>query len=180
MREIPCDPQLDGSLSLLGEGYSFIPSRCQRLGSDIFQVRLLLQDTICISGEEAARLFYDERRFERHKAAPRLLQKTLFGQGGVQGLDGQAHRHRKGLFLSLLGEESIAELVRLSEANWLAAIETWRAQDRVTLLPEVEAILTRAVCAWAGIALPEDSVKRRRDQLAAMIDGAGGIGARHW
>jgi len=180
MREIPRDPQLDGSLSLLGEGYSFIPSRCQRLGSDIFQVRLLLQDTICISGEEAARLFYDERRFERHKAAPRLLQKTLFGQGGVQGLDGQAHRHRKGLFLSLLGEESIAELVRLSEANWLAAIETWRAQDRVTLLPEVEAILTRAVCAWAGIALPEDSVKRRRDQLAAMIDGAGGIGARHW
>lgn len=92
MSEIPRDPAIESSVALLGEGYDFIPSRCRRLQSDLFQVRLLLQNTICMSGEEAARLFYDESRFQRAHAAPRMLQKTLFGQGGVQGLDGAAHR----------------------------------------------------------------------------------------
>ncbi|WP_217475128.1 cytochrome P450 [Stutzerimonas stutzeri] len=180
MPEIPRDSQIEGSLSLLSEGYTFISSRCHKFGSDLFQVRLLMQNTICMSGEEAARLFYDEQLFQREHAAPRLLQKTLFGQGGVQGLDGDAHRHRKKLFLSLLNDQAVAELVRLSEANWLSAIESWRQRDRVVLLPEVQAILTRAVCDWAGVSLGEDEVTVRRDQLAAMIDGAGGVGTRHW
>ena len=180
MSEIPRDSQVESSLSLLSEGYTFISSRCQRFGSDLFQVRLLMQNTICMSGEEAARLFYDERLFQREHAAPHMLQKTLFGRGGVQGLDGDAHRHRKQLFLSLLGDEAVAELVRLSEANWQAAIEAWQRCDRVVLLPEVQAILTRAVCEWAGVPLGDDEVTLRRDQLAAMIDGAGGVGIRHW
>jgi fatty-acid peroxygenase len=180
MPDIPRDPGVDSSLSLLSEGYSFIPSRCQRLESDVFQVRLLMQDTICMSGEDAARLFYDEQLFQRQHAAPRMLKKTLFGQGGVQGLDDAAHRHRKRLFLSLLTDDAIAELVRLNEANWQTAIETWRHCDRVTLLPEVQAILARTVCEWAGVPLAPEDVQLRRDQLAAMIDGAGGIGARHW
>ncbi|MBA1276966.1 cytochrome P450 [Stutzerimonas stutzeri] len=179
MPDIPRDLQAESSLSLLSEGYSFIPSRCQRLGSDIFQVRLLLQNTICMSGEEAARLFYDEQLFERQHAAPRMLQKTLFGQGGVQGLDDEAHRHRKRLFMSLLTDDAVAELVRLSETHWQAAIETWQRSDRIVLMPEVQAILTRSVCGWAGVPLAGGDVLLRRDQLAAMIDGAGGIGARH-
>lgn len=180
MPDIPRDLQAESSLSLLSEGYSFIPSRCQRLGTDIFQVRLLLQNTICMSGEEAAKLFYDEQLFQRRHAAPRMLQKTLFGQGGVQGLDDEAHRHRKRLFMSLLGADAVAELVRLSESHWQAAIETWQRRDRIVLMPEVQAILTRTVCEWAGVPLAEDEVLQRRDQLAAMIDGAGGVGARHW
>ncbi|WP_181298356.1 cytochrome P450 [Pseudomonas sp. Q2-TVG4-2] len=180
MPDIPRDSQAESSLSLLSEGYSFIPSRCRRLGSDLFQVRLLMQNTICMSGEDAAKLFYDEQLFQRQHAAPRMLQKTLFGQGGVQGLDGEAHRYRKQLFSSLLTNDAIAELVRLSEANWLAAMEAWQLSDRVVLMPEVQAILTRSVCEWAGVPLVEHELTKRRDQLAAMIDGAGGVGARHW
>ncbi|MCQ4314015.1 cytochrome P450 [Pseudomonas stutzeri] len=180
MPDIPRDPGVDSSLSLLSEGYSFIPNRCQRLGSDIFQVRLLMQNTICMTGEDAARLFYDEQLFQRQHAAPRMLKKTLFGQGGVQGLDDAAHRHRKRLFLSLLTDDAIAELVRLSETNWQAAIATWQSCDRVTLLPEVQAILARSVCEWAGVPLAAGELQLRRDQLAAMIDGAGGVSARHW
>ncbi len=180
MPDIPRDSKVESSLSLLGEGYSSIPNRCQELGSDIFQVRLLMQNTICMSGEEAANLFYDEQLFQRQHAAPRMLQKTLFGQGGVQGLDGDAHRHRKHLFLSILTESAIAELVALHEHNWQTAIQTWQQADRLTLMPEVQAILTRTVCEWAGVPLGEGELTQRRDQLAAMIDGAGGVGARHW
>lgn len=180
MPDIPRDSQAESSLSLLGEGYSFIPSRCHRLGTDIFQVRLLMQNTICISGEEAAKLFYNERLFQRQRAAPRMLQKTLFGVGGVQGLDDEPHRHRKALFMSLLSDEAVVELVRLNEAYWQAAIETWQRRDRLVLMTEVQAILTRVVCEWAGVPLADDEVIQRRDQLAAMVDGAGSIGARHW
>ncbi len=125
-------------------------------------------------------LFYDEQLFQRERAAPRMLQKTLFGQGGVQGMDGEAHRHRKQLFLSLLTDSAVAELVELHEANWQAAMQTWQHCERLTLMPEVQAILTRTVCEWAGVPLGDGELSQRRDQLAAMIDGAGGVGARHW
>lgn len=132
MLDIPRETQAESSLSLLGEGYSFIPSRCQRLGTDLFQVRLLMQNTICMSGEEAAKLFYDEQLFQRQHAAPRMLQKTLFGQGGVQGLDGDAHRHRKLLFLSLfVGREncraSAAERGQLADGD--RDVATVRSRD---------------------------------------------------
>lgn len=180
MPDIPRLPDIDSSLALLSEGYPFIANRCQRLGTDVFQVRLLMQDTICMSGEEAAKLFYDDTLFQRQQAAPRMLQKTLFGQGGVQGLDDAAHLHRKRLFMSLLSEEAVTELVHLTERYWMEAIPDWQRSERITLLPEVQAILTRAVCEWAGVPLASDDVMLRRDQLAALIDGAGGIGARHW
>ena len=59
MTDIPRDDHLESSLALLGEGYPFIRDRCQRLHSNVFQARLLMQNTICLSGEQAARLFYD-------------------------------------------------------------------------------------------------------------------------
>jgi fatty-acid peroxygenase len=38
------------------------------------------------------------------------LQLTLFGRGGVQALDGRAHRVRKGLFMELMTRERVEEL----------------------------------------------------------------------
>lgn len=72
----------------------------------------------------------------------------------MQGLDGEAHKHRKRLFMSLLTEDSVAELVRLSEAHWQAAIEAWQRCDRVVLMPEVQTILTRAVANGLAYRLP--------------------------
>ena len=180
MPKIPRDTGLESSVSLLREGYDFIRHRRERLGSDVFVTRLLLQDTICMTGEQAARLFYDEHYMQRAHAAPRLLQKTLFGQGGVQGLDGPAHRQRKRLFLSLLDESGVAAMVQHSASEWLAGIKQWQLQERVVLLPEVQLILTRAACRWAAVPLAEGEAQQRCEQLAAMIDGAGGVAARHW
>jgi len=180
MPTIPRDASFDGSVSLLREGYDFIRNRCERLGTDVFRVRLLMQDTICMTGEDAARLFYDDRHLQRAHAAPRMLQKTLFGQGGVQGLDGAAHRQRKQLFLSLLDQQGVAEMVRLGNAEWSAAIDAWQNRERIVLLQEVQLLLTRAACRWAAVPLASDEAPRRCEQLAAMIDGAGGVAARHW
>src|SRR5215216_5272322 len=107
MAKNPRDKMLDSSLALMLDGYRFITKRCRRYRSDIFETRLMLQRTICMRGEEAARVFYDNDRFKRKGAAPGRLQETLLGRGGVQGLDGDAHRHRKQMFMSLMSPESI-------------------------------------------------------------------------
>lgn len=179
MADIPHDEKLESSLALLGKGYPFIRDRCQRLNTNLFQTRLLMQNTICLSGEQAARLFYDERHFQRAQAMPRMLKKTLLGQGGVQGLDGEAHRHRKRMFLQLLDVATTDELVGLTERGWLQAIGQWQAKGEIQLLGEVQMLLTDSVCRWAGVPLPSAERELRRDQLAQMIDGAGGIGPRH-
>jgi len=179
MADVPHDENLESSLALLGEGYPFIRDRCQRLNTNLFQTRLLMQNTICLSGEQAARLFYDERHFQRAQAMPRMLKKTLLGQGGVQGLDGEAHRHRKRMFLQLLDVAAIDELVGLTERSWRQAIGEWQARGEIQLLGEVQMLLTDSVCRWAGVPLPSAERELRCDQLAQMIDGAGGIGPRH-
>ena len=57
MHEIPRDGVPDSTLSFAWDGYLFITKRCTRLGTDLFRSRLMLQSTVCMRGEELARLF---------------------------------------------------------------------------------------------------------------------------
>lgn len=90
MPPIPRDRTFDSTVALLRHPYTFIAQRCRRHGADLFQTRLLLHPTICMTGPEMAALFYDEDRFVRRGATPRRIQTVLFGRGGVQALDGAA------------------------------------------------------------------------------------------
>ena len=65
MSDIPKDSALDSTIAVLTDGYEFIQKRRRRFGSDIFQIRLMLQPTVCIGGEEAAEVFYTPERFTR-------------------------------------------------------------------------------------------------------------------
>ncbi|MEW6613269.1 MAG: cytochrome P450 [Pseudomonadota bacterium] len=180
MAIIPRDTMPDSTLAFALEGYTFIRRRCQRYRADIFQTRLLFQRTICMLGAEAAELFYDTDRFERSGAAPRRVQETLFGRGGVQGMDGTAHRHRKAMFMELMSPASIQRLAELSVEQWRVHTEKWRRMDTVVLLSETQEILCRTVCAWAGVPLAEAEVEQRTKDFVAMIEGGGAIGPRHW
>jgi fatty-acid peroxygenase len=178
MPRIPNDRNPDNTMALLFEGYNFISDRCRRFDSDLFETRLLLEKTICMTGPEAARLFYDEELFQRQGAAPKRMQKTLFGTPGVQGLDGEAHRHRKAMFMSLMTPESIRRLAELTSQSWLTDIGEWERHRELVLFDHVRRVLCRAVCEWAGVPLPQEDVERRADEFEAMIDGAGGMGLR--
>ncbi|MCE9670504.1 cytochrome P450 [Myxococcus stipitatus] len=180
MSDIPRDTRLDSTLALFRDGYRFIERGRSRHRSDIFETRLLLQRTLCLSGAEAARLFYDAQRFQRRGAAPRRLRKTLFGLGGVQDLDGEAHRSRKAMFMSLMSPQGLRRASELAEHHWRQAIQRWTRRERVVLFDEVEELLCRVACEWTGIPLPEAEVRLRTRQLAAMVDGSGGIGPRQW
>ncbi|RIL00884.1 MAG: cytochrome P450 [Proteobacteria bacterium] len=179
MASIPRDPSLEASFALKRDPYGFISERARMLGSDVFETRLLLRRTICMTGPQAARLFYDPRCFARHGAAPAALRKTLLGQGGVQTLDGDAHLHRKRLFLELLAPARVAALVRRAAHEWERAAQRWKALPRVELYAELQPLLARAVCTWAGVPLAESEVAARTRELTALFDAAGSAGWSH-
>lgn len=179
MATTPVDRLPDSTIAFLRSGYRFVGERCDRYGSDIFQTRLLLRKTICLRGREAAELFYDPERFVRAGALPMRGQRTLTGVGGVQGLDGASHRERKAMFMSLMTPTAVRHLGQLFADEWRARIPAWESDGPVVLHPEVGRLLTRAVCAWAGVPLAEREVDRRTTEMHSMIDSAAALGLRH-
>lgn len=177
---MPQRRDVDATLALALEGYEFISRRCRRYGTDVFETRLLLRRTICMRGADAARIFYDPDRFTRRGVMPRRVQKTLFGQGGVQGLDGDAHRDRKQLFMSLMTPDAISDLAALTAQRLREHILCWQRTDKVVVFDEVGRILCGAVCAWAGVPLADAQLQRRTDDLRAMIDSPARVGPAHW
>ncbi len=171
--------QWDSSLALLRDPYCFIGRHCLALGSDVFETRLLMQRTLCISGPRAAELFYDDQRLQRAGAAPEPLRATLFGEGGVQGLDDAAHRHRKALFLAITAPERRARLLQCARQEWVRAISAWRLSGPMPLYRAIQPVLTRAACDWAGVPLAESDLALRSGQLAALFDGAAAGPLRH-
>jgi fatty-acid peroxygenase len=157
---IPSDPSFDSSLAFLREGYMFVSNRCHRFRSDLFAARINLEKTVCVLGEEAAIT---------------LLQDL----GSVATLDGDAHRHRKAMFMSFMGRQELDRFTELATQEWQSAIERWQRKGKVVLLDEVHELLCRAVFKWVGLPLSEPEVEPRTTELAAMIDGAGSVGLRN-
>lgn len=178
MTPFPRDPAPDATLALLRDGYEFVPKRCRRFAADAFETRLMLSKAVCASGVEAARMFYHPGRFTRTGALPPNALFLLQDTGSVAVHDGAAHAHRKRLFLGVLTPEAVGRLVGRFEAEWRTALGRWAAAGPVVLHTEVEGVLCRAVCDWAGVPLPEAEAAERTREFAAMIDGAGAVGLR--
>lgn len=85
----------------------------------------MLEPTICMRGKEAAQVFYDTDKFSRKKATPKRVKKTLLGEGGVQGLDGEAHRQHKAIFMDLMTPENMNRLGELTEHWWHRYAQKW-------------------------------------------------------
>ncbi|GED03220.1 fatty-acid peroxygenase [Bacillus atrophaeus] len=179
-KQVPHDKALDNSLAMMREGYLFIKNRVDRYQSDLFETRLLGQKAICMSGEEAAKIFYDPERMKRNGALPKRLLKTLFGVDAIQTMDGDAHTHRKLLFMSLMTPPHQKRLAELAMDQWLAALSKWEGAEKVELFEEAKNVLCKIACQWAGVPLEESEVKERADDFSAMVDAFGAVGPRHW
>lgn len=167
----------DQTLALLREGYPFIQARCEKLGSDVFDTRLMLRTTTCLTGRDAAELFYDESRMSRDGAMPGRVLKTLIGKGGVQTLDGDTHKARKAMMLSLVTGDGLEDLCGRAASEWRRARERWPRGEPIVLLAEARTVLCRAVCAWAGLRVDDAESGRRARELDALIRGPGAVAA---
>lgn len=178
--KVPHDKGLDNTLELLQDGYLFIMNNVHQHQSSIFETHLLGQKVVCISGENAAKMFYDPERFQRNGAAPKRIQKTLFGENAIQTMDGDVHIHRKHLFISLMTPIHENELAELVTKQWQASIDKWKDKETIVLFDEAKEVLCRAACDWAGVPLPESKVKDKADDFSAMVYAFGAVGPQHW
>ncbi|MGA4845005.1 cytochrome P450 [Streptomyces sp. G5(2025)] len=185
---------LDHTLPLLAQGYAWLPDLTRRKGPGPVRTRLMGRPAIALRGPEAVSFFYDENHVRRRTALPEPVLSTLFGKGAVHTLDGEEHRERKAMFVSALKDatavtalaERVAEEWERTVKEW--ADKEWADDSHVTLFDEVSLLITRAVCAWAGVPLtrhpnsghPDDEARQTAHDLVAMVDGFATAGPRHW
>src|SRR3546814_11742543 len=126
-----------------------------------------------MTGAEAAGVFYDPARFKRAGAAPSPLQKTLFGQGGVQGMDGENHRQRKAMFLQIVQRDRVEALAEAVTREWQRAQDDWIAEGDIQLYPDMQKLLTSEDCGWAGVHMPGTERVARPPASRALFDPPG-------
>lgn len=173
-------PLVDNTLPLLIEGYGWMPNRRRRTDRSVVESRLMGRRAIGLCGPAAARFFYDEDHVQRHGAIPELIRGTLFGKGAVHTLDGEAHRHRKALFLDLMTPAGIADLADRAGVAWDETAASWPQGEPVVVSDETARVITKAVCRWAGVPLDDADVPQTAADLVATIDGFATLGPRHW
>jgi fatty-acid peroxygenase len=178
-RTIPTRTVLDRTAAFLAEGYIFFVRRFQRWGTDAFEIRLLGRRALCTRGREAAQLFYDRSRIRQARMVPRPIRRTLFGEGSVHFLEGEEHRHRKAMFLSVAADpESLATLSEIAADRWEAAARRWETTGGIVLFDEAVVTLGEIAFTWAGIPVkPNETAFRARD-LARIVDSFGSFGLR--
>lgn len=179
-RQIPKEEGIDHSLGLMREGYMYILNRRRSFNSDVFETRLLGKRVICLSGKEASEIFYDNEKFKRKDAAPNRALQTLFGKGGVQGLDGEDHKHRKEMFMSIMSPVGLKKLTEIAKKHWEKAVDKWKQMDEVLFYEETKQILCRTACEWAGVPVQENEIENLTNDLGAMFESAGAAGPNHW
>ena len=165
---------LDHTFAVMRQGYGFISSHCNALGTDGFRIRLMGQDTVCLRGPEAARLLYGADGLTRRGAMPATVLRLLQDKGSVHQLDGEEHRRRKGMFIrQVMDPARVEALVRGFEAAWQAQL---RPNTEVTVLDLANTALARAVCHWAGLYPSEARLRKLTGVLFAMSDRSGSVG----
>ncbi|MGW0389997.1 cytochrome P450 [Streptomyces sp. NPDC003042] len=174
-------PLIDRTVPLLAQGYAWLPDlRRGHGGEGPVRVRLMGRSAIALHGQAAVEFFYDERHVLRQGALPGPVLDTLFGRGAVHTLDGDAHRARKDMLVSLLmAPDGVRALVDRVERYWGEAVEEWEGRE-VVLFEEVSAVLARAVCDWVALPVPEDAAREIAEDCVAMVDGFATAGPRHW
>ncbi len=176
----PSDPLPESSAALLFEGYNFSLKRYARFGSDAFTARVMLKRALFARGADAARMFYSPRRFTRRGGIPKTTLWSLQDEGSEMALDRGDHAHRKALMMNVLNGDAPGAVADAFEHEWHRALPQLRSASRVVLLYAMRNLLTRALCAWAGVPLPEAEAPKRVREFGAMVDGAGSVGPRNW
>lgn len=171
---------IDRSLALLRDGNLFLPRLRWRYQSDVIRMRLMGKPAVAVFGPEGTELLYGRPEIMRQDAVPGLIRKSLMGDGGVQVLDGTAHRDRKQMFMDVVTADRVDVLVSEVAQELQARLEEWSARPTVHVMESAGEVLMVAAARWAGVPLrTEETAKRARD-MARMVDGFGTVGPRHW
>ncbi|WP_414051301.1 cytochrome P450 [Macrococcus animalis] len=179
-KRMPKDRGLDNTLTIMKEGYEYIQNRTKKFDSNVFETRVLGgKHAVIISGKAAAELFYDNDKIERSGTLPPRVVKTLFGKGAIHTTTGKKHIDRKALFMSLMTDENLAYLRKLTRNYWFQNTERMQLMDEVNVYKESIILLTKVGFRWAGIIETPENIEQHAMDMDKMIDSFGAIGSRY-
>jgi fatty-acid peroxygenase len=99
--------------------------------------------------------------------------KTLFGEEGVQTMDGKSHEHRKTIFMNLMTPKRMEDYHQIVDKNLSEKLD--QQQGEFDLFDLSKDVLFRSICEWAGIDLskiPKEEVEQLADYQISMISSA--------
>ncbi len=169
---------LDATVPLLRDPYRYVSRACAEAGADAIDTRIGLERALLVTGTEAARFFYAPSFFRRADAVPRPLRKTLFGEGGVQGLDGPEHIRRKALYMQIIGPGRVAPLAERAVETLRARLERGDA-ERFAGQDIFAHALAEAVADWAGVPLETGEADWLAETFGALYEGSGQVAPGH-
>lgn len=166
--------------ALYQAGYDALAELREEAAAPVVKASFFNKEIIVVYGQEAAKKFYDSENFKRKGAMPEIVLKTLMGQGGVQTLDGAAHRHRKAVFMDLMTPERMEEYHQILDRKLSEALE--KQHGHFELFNLSKNVFFEAICEWSGINLGSYS-PQEIDELAScqisMISGAAASPVTH-
>ncbi|MBO0450922.1 cytochrome P450 [Candidatus Enterococcus murrayae] len=157
----------------LEEGYLLLSELRKEADAPVVKAHLLNKEVIAVYGKEAAKKFYNPQNFKRAGAMPKIVLKTLFGEDGVQTLDGKAHEHRKSIFMELMTPKRMADYHRILDKNLTQKMD--QQHGEFELFDLSKDVLFRSICEWAGIDLTEmnqEEIDRLAEYQISMISSA--------
>ena len=174
MKQIPKTKiKLNETKELINKGYNLLRELREDVNAPVVKAEFLTKDITVIYGEEAARKFYNPEIFKREGAMPEPVLKTLFGEGGVQTLDGKRHHHRKNYFMDLMTPERMEDYRKILNKNLTEELD--KQHGEFELFDLANRVLFTSICEWSGINLENydsKSLEKLAHNQISMISGA--------
>ena len=146
-------PEIKVKLTELEPSYTLLSEWRQKADAPVVKGKAFNKEIIAMYGTDAAKKFYDPKNFKREGAMPEVVLNTLFGQDGVQTLDGEEHHHRKNIFMDLMTPERMDEYHKILDEKMTEAFEA--EQGTFELFGLARKVLFKAITEWAGINLDD-------------------------
>ena len=163
-------------IRLLTDGYFYWQNKREH-PSDVVTTRLIGKRWLCGADPEAAVAVYDPDRVVRKDAVPEPLQATLFGKGGVQGLEGVRHQNRKAWFVANQSTPEQKSIVAEFQHSWSEALS---GTDSLQVFSTAAEKLFDAATSWLECSPPSRyKAQRLTRDMIAMVDAIGSVGPRH-
>jgi cytochrome P450 len=136
-------PLLGETLAFLKDPFGIIDRGVAKYGP-IFRTNILGQDTIVVSGAEAADQFIQEHLVVRAGGTPKHVQELLGGRSlGV--IDGQEHRTRKRQVLAGFMREALVSYVPAMQKTVESYFARWTKEKEVVAVPELKRLALETI-----------------------------------
>lgn len=174
MKQVPeTKIKLKDVKELMNKGYNLLGELREDVDAPVVKAEFFNENITVIYGEEAARKFYNPANFKREGAMPKPILKTLFGEDGVQTLDGDAHHHRKNYFMDLMIPERMEDYQNILAKHLSEALD--KQHGEFELFDLANKVLFNAISEWSGINLDQynkEKLEKLAENQISMISGA--------